>query len=290
MPASLIEKTDLSGRVAFVTGGGGGIGRGIAMALASAGADVAVLDIEEARAVETAQAINGLGRDSVAHTADVTDPAQLRAAISETAARLGPVDLLVNNAGGVRGRPFLEQSERSWQRHIDINLVSMLTATSEAASAMVAAGHGGAILNVSSIEGQRAAPNYAVYAACKAAMLSFTRTMALELAEHGIRVNAIMPDQTVTPGNRGNRSGPVDETTWIVRSAAQRDAVSRYVPLAREGLVEDCGLAAVYLMSPMSSYVTGAILPVDGGTWAASGWSRSSDGAWVLGDFYPGRP
>ena len=117
----------------------------------------------------------------------------------------------MNNAGGVAGRRFLEQSERSWRRHIDINLVSTLAATAAAAPLMARGGRGGSIVNVVSIEASRAAPMYAVYAACKAAMVSFTRTMALELADDGIRVNAIAPDRTRTPGLDGLLVGPVPD-------------------------------------------------------------------------------
>jgi NAD(P)-dependent dehydrogenase (short-subunit alcohol dehydrogenase family) len=152
---------------------------------------------------------------------------------------------------------------------------------------MIRGGRGGSILNVASIEGSRAAPNYAVYAACKAAMISFTRTMALELSQHRIRVNVIAPDHTVTPGIRGNRAGVVDESTWIHPSPSQQNAMDRVVPLLREGVPEECGDAAVFLCSPMAAYVTGVLLPVDGGTWAAGGWVRTPEGTWTLNQGLP---
>jgi NAD(P)-dependent dehydrogenase (short-subunit alcohol dehydrogenase family) len=204
--------------------------------------------------------------------------------IAKADAEFGRVDILVNNAGGVSGRPFLQQSERSWRRHIDINLVSMLVATHTAAPIMIRGGRGGSIVNVTSIEGSRAAPNFSVYAACKAGMISFTKTMALELAEHGIRVNAIAPDHTVTPGNHGNRAGPVDPSTWPKRTPEQEDAWSRLIPLGREGVDVECGRVAVFLSSMMSEYVTGALIPVDGGTYASSGWIRDHDRKWTLVD------
>jgi len=222
------------------------------------------------------------GRQALAVPTDVTDTEQVRALIDRAAGHFGRIDILVNNAGGVSPRPFIEQSERSWRRHIDLNLVSMLAATSAAAPAMIRGGRGGSIINVSSIEGSRAAPNFAVYGACKAAMLNFTRTMALELAEHGIRVNAIAPDYTVTPGLRGNHTGPVDPSTWIKPSARQEDATARRIPLGRPGMDTECGNAAVFLASAMGSYVTGAVIPVDGGTWASSGWIRDQAGNWTL--------
>jgi NAD(P)-dependent dehydrogenase (short-subunit alcohol dehydrogenase family) len=127
---------------------------------------------------------------------------------------------------------------------------------------------------------------FAVYAACKAAMNSFTRTMAVELAEHGIRVNAIGPDQTITPGNHGQRTGPVDENAFLIREAAEQAALDRYVPIGREGLIAECGTVVAFLCSTLASYVTGAIVPVDGGAWAASGWVRNAEGGgWALGAF-----
>ena len=110
-------------------------------------------------------------------------------------------------------------------------------------------------------------------ATCKAAMNNFTRTMAVELSDHGIRVNCIAPDFTETPGLRGNdRNGPVDPSTWYPVSEAQKDGMARRIPLQRGGVDSECGQAALYLCSPMASYVTGVILPVDGGTWASGGW------------------
>ena len=161
---------------------------------------------------------------------------------------------------------------------MEINLISMFVATQEAARAMIDAGDGGSVVNVASIEAFRAAPMFAVYAACKAGMANFTRTVALELSEHGIRVNCIAPDHTVTPGMRGNRTGPVDPSTW----ADSSEECSRLVPLGREGLVEECASTVVWLCSKMSDYVTGDTIHVDGGTWASSGWLRGDDGRWTL--------
>lgn len=274
----------LTDQLAIVTGGGGGIGRAIALAFASAGADIVIADIIPERCEEVATRVAELGRKALACPTDVMETDQIRAMVAKADERFGRIDILVNNAGGVSGRPFLEQSERSWRRHIDLNLVSMLAATSTAVPVMIRGGRGGAVINVSSIEGSRAAPNYAVYAACKAGMNNYTRTMALELADHGIRVNVIAPDVTVTPGLRGNLKGPVDPSIWIEPTPAQMDSFARRVPLGRQGIDEECGKAALFLASAMSSYVTGVILPVDGGTWASSGWFRDRTGKWVLMD------
>lgn len=277
---------DLHGRAAVVTGGGAGLGRGIALALAACGADVAVLDIDGERATRVADEVDACGPRGLAVAVDVMDTDALRAAVQTATNGFGRIDVLVNNAGGVAARRFVEQSERSWRRHIDINLVSMLAATSAVVPVMIDGGRGGAIVNVASIEGTRAAPMYAVYAACKAGMLNFTRTLAVELAEHGIRVNAITPDWTRTPGNSGYRTGPVPEPL-PPREGELSESLGAYVPLGREGTLEECGQAVAFLCSPLASYVTGATLPVDGGTWASSGWVRSGAG-WSL--FGPDRP
>jgi NAD(P)-dependent dehydrogenase (short-subunit alcohol dehydrogenase family) len=279
-----LKPTDMlvTDQVAIITGGGGGIGRAIALAYAAVGADIAIGDIIPERCDETAARVHELGRRALSVPTDVTDTNQIRALIDSTTNHFGRIDILVNNAGGVGARPFLEQSERSWRRHIDLNLVSMLAATSAAVPVMIRGARGGSVINVSSIEGSRAAPNYAVYAACKAGMLNFTRTMALELAQHGIRVNAIAPDYTVTPGVRGNHRGPVDSATWVQPTAQQEDTTARRIPLGRAGIDSECGNVAVFLSSNMSSYVTGAVIPVDGGTWASSGWVRNKAGKWAL--------
>jgi NAD(P)-dependent dehydrogenase (short-subunit alcohol dehydrogenase family) len=280
----MTDRSRLDGQAAFVTGGGGGIGRAIALRLAEAGADVAIFDIFPERAEEAAERVREQGRQALPIAGDVMDSDALRAAVDAAAAQFGRLDILINNAGGVSARPFLEQSERSMRKHIDINLMSMLIATQAAAKHMVDGAQGGAIINVASIEASRAAPNFAVYAACKAGMLSFTKSMAVELSGHDIRVNCIAPDQTITPGNQGNRAGPVDPSTWKRRSEDDIDAMNRLIPLGREGVDMECGDAAVFLASAMSTYITGVLLPVDGGTWASSGWVRGRDGRWTLNE------
>ncbi|HMK87785.1 MAG TPA: SDR family oxidoreductase [Steroidobacteraceae bacterium] len=276
----------LSDQVAVVTGGGGGIGRAIALALASVGAHVVIGDIVPERCEETAARVRELGCSALPVPTDVMDTNQVRTLIERAAGEFGRIDILVNNAGGVSPRPFIEQSERSWRRHIDLNLVSVLAATSAAVPVMIKGGRGGSIITITSIEGSRAAPNYSVYAACKAGLNNLTRTLAVELADHRIRVNAIAPDMTDTPGLHGNRSGPVDPSSWVELTAEQSGAVARRIPLGRPGIDSECGSAAVFLASKMASYVTGIILPVDGGTWGSGGWvrSRAGDGKWVLAE------
>ena len=273
---------DLTGQAALVTGGGGGIGRAIALCLADMGADVTVLDVIPERCEETAARIAERGREALQFPANVMDVEKVREAVSATKDRFGRFDILINNAGGVSRRSFLDLQEKNWRRHIDLNLVSVLAATQAAVPVMIAGGRGGAIVNVTSIEGSRAAPGYAVYAACKAGLNNLTRTLALEFAEHGIRVNAIAPDYTVTPGTRGNVTGPVDPSKWYQPSPDQLESVRRRIPLGRAGVDDECGRLAVFLVSPMASYITGTIIPVDGGSWASSGWVRDSRNEWIL--------
>jgi NAD(P)-dependent dehydrogenase (short-subunit alcohol dehydrogenase family) len=247
------------------------------------GADVAVIEHIPERCEEVEASIRERGREALAFPYDVTDAAKVAEAVAATGARFGRLDILVNNAGGVGRRWFKDQLEKNWRRHIDLNLVSNLAATSAAIPIMITGGRGGSIINVTSIEGSRAAPGYAVYAACKAGINNLTRTLAVELAEHGIRVNSIAPDYTETPGTRGNVTGPVDRSKWYRPGPSAVASVAARIPLERCGVDEECGMAAVFLASKMASYVTGIVMPVDGGSWASSGWVRNARGDdWIL--------
>ncbi|MES2320760.1 MAG: glucose 1-dehydrogenase [Pseudomonadota bacterium] len=264
----------LDGKVAIVTAGANGIGEGAAMAIARFGGHVVIADNDAVNGERVANAVKALGREALFAPTDVTHTDQIAAMIDATTARFGRLDILVNNAGGSRHVDFLDQSERSWRRHIDLNLVSMLAATQGAAQAMIAAGNGGTIINVASTEGLRAAPGYAVYAACKAGMVSFTRSMALELSGHGIHAHALAPDMIETPGLKPYFDNASDSMN------AARD---RYIPLARLGSIEEIGNVIVFLASPMASYLNGLTVPVDGGATASAGWTRSpADGRWNL--------
>lgn len=273
---------DLTGQVAFVTGGGGGIGRAIALCMADMGADIAIIEAVPERCDQVAAMVEARGRKALCIPGNVMDVDGLQGAIAAAADRFGRLDILVNNAGGVTRRNFLDLAEKNWRRHIDLNLVSNLAATQAAVPVMIEGGRGGSIINVTSIEGSRAAPGYAVYAACKAGINNITRTLALEFAEHRIRVNTIAPDYTRTPGTSGQFTGPVDESKWFEPGPAQLDAIRRRIPAGRWGFEEECGKVAVFLASPMASYLTGAIIPVDGGSWASSGWVRDRNENWIL--------
>jgi 3-oxoacyl-[acyl-carrier protein] reductase len=245
----------LNGRVAVVTGGGAGIGRGIAAGLAAFGARVAIWERNPDSCAHAADSIGALGI-----TTDVRDSGQVDNALKRTVAELGTPTILVNNAGGVFSSPLLDTSENGWDALYRANLRHVLLCTQRVARQLVAAGLPGSIMAVTSIEGVRAAPGYAAYAAAKAGVINYTKTAALELASHRIRVNAIAPDITMTEG-LAQLGGE--------RATATMGAV---VPWGRPGHVDETASTAVFLASDMSTYITGQTLHVDGGTHAAGGW------------------
>ena len=256
-------------KVAIITGGGDGIGKGIALTYAKFGANVVIADRNAAAGEAVAQQVRALGRKGLSISTDIRNREQVAAMVQRTVAELGGVDILVNNAGGVRPQEFMEMDDERWRRSIELNMVGMFNCTHAAVKAMTAAGRPGAIINISSIEGSRAGPLYSVYSACKAGMENFTRTAALELSRHGIRVNSIAPDIIDTPH------------TAELRTPQAEAAIARVVPLGRMGRPEDVAGAAVYLASDLAAWITGINIHVDGGTWAASGWIKQGS-SWTL--------
>ncbi len=257
----------LTDRVAVVTGGGAGIGRGIARGLAAFGARVAVWERNAETAASAGTEVGGLGL-----TVDVRDGAEVDEALARTTEELGPVSILVNNAGGVFAAPLLDTSDNGFDALYRANLRHVMICTQRVARQMVQRSIRGSIISVTSIEGVRAAPGYASYAAAKAGVINFTKTAALELAPHGIRVNALAPDITMTEG---------------MASVAPPGAEAGFgltVPMGRAGHVDEMAGAAVFLASDLASYVTGQTIHVDGGTHAASGWyHHPRTGEYVLG-------
>jgi 3-oxoacyl-[acyl-carrier protein] reductase len=262
-PSSIL----LTDRVAVVTGGGSGIGRGIARGLSAFGAKVAIWERNADTASAAADEVGGIGI-----TTDVRESAEVDRALERTLSELGPVTILVNNAGGVFSSPLLDTTENGWDALYRSNLKHVILCTQRIARVMVERGTGGSIISVTSIEGVRAAPGYAAYAAAKAGVINYTKTAALELAPHGIRVNALAPDITMTEG---------------LASVAPPGAGERFgftVPMGRAGHVDEMAGAAVFLASELSSYITGQTIHVDGGTQAASGWYHHPDtGHYALG-------
>jgi len=250
-PSSIL----LTDRVAVVTGAGSGIGRGIAAGLAAFGARVAIWERDPETCALAAESVGALGI-----VTDVRDGGQVDAALQRTTAELGPATILVNNAGGVFSSPLLDTSENGWDALYRANLRHVLLCTQRIARQLVSAGLPGSVISVTSIEGVRAAPGYAAYAAAKAGVINYTKTAALELAPHSIRVNAIAPDITLTEG--------------LARLAGDGavNGMGNIVPLGRPGHVDEIASVAVFLASEMSAYLTGQTLHVDGGTHAAGGW------------------
>ncbi|GAT07011.1 SDR family oxidoreductase [Mycolicibacterium novocastrense] len=250
-PSSIL----LTGRVAVVTGGGAGIGKGIAEGLAAFGASVAIWERDPDTCAATAESIGALGL-----VTDVRDSAQVDTALESTVGELGEVSILVNNAGGTFFSPMLETTENGWDALYKANLRHVLLCTQRVARRLVAAGSPGSVINVTSIEGVRAAPGYAAYAAAKAGVINYTQTAAFELSPHGIRVNALAPDLTLTEGLMQISGGTLNPD------------IAPGIPMGRPGHVDEIASAAVFLASDMSSYITGQTLHVDGGTHAAGGW------------------
>jgi NAD(P)-dependent dehydrogenase (short-subunit alcohol dehydrogenase family) len=243
----------LDGQVAFVTGASSGLGRHFATVLARAGAKVALAARRVERLEEAAAEIAAFDGRALPVALDVRDRAAVEAALDAAETELGPIAILVNNAGVARTRPFLEQSDAEWSEVLAVNLDGARRMAQAAAQRMARHGQGGTIVNIASILAFAVAPQIAAYSAAKAALVSLTKTMALELARHRIRVNALAPGYIETELNRDVLDGPAGQ------------AMVKRVPLRRFGRLEDLDGALLLLASDAGRWMTGTTLVVDGG-------------------------
>jgi NAD(P)-dependent dehydrogenase (short-subunit alcohol dehydrogenase family) len=245
---------DLSGRKAFVTGASRGIGRVIAVALAEAGADVAIAARGEDGLAETARQITALGRKAFVFPLDVTRADEVGAAVREAIRLLGHLDIVVNNAGGTNFTvPFLDMRVSGWEKIMRLNADAIVYVCQAAGSHLLERGRG-SVINVASVAGLLGTPGLAPYGASKAAVVSLTKTLAVEWGPAGVRVNALCPGWTATELNRNLWGGPDGGQATIAN-----------VPLRRWARVEEMAGPAVFLASDASSFMTGQVLVVDGG-------------------------
>jgi gluconate 5-dehydrogenase len=248
----------LDGRVAFVSGGGGAIGSALAVALGSAGAKVAVSDISQAGAEAAAEKVRAAGAESLALVGDITVESEADRVVASIIERFGRLDILVNAVGGGAGKVLFDAQDYprdAWDWIMEINLRSTLIASQAAARAMVKAGQGGRVINISSVRAQLGInAGYSAYVAAKGAVSSLTRQWATEWAKHGITVNAIAPTFVDTP-----------QVAMLLGDPAFKASLISRVPLGRVGETGDLVGAVIFFASEASSFVTGQILTIDGG-------------------------
>jgi NAD(P)-dependent dehydrogenase (short-subunit alcohol dehydrogenase family) len=257
--------------VAVVTGGGAGIGAAICRRLARGGRYIIVNDIDEQAGERTAAEIRRDGGECApvpgpAHDPDVA--ATIAGLIVD--AHGGRIDVLVNNVGDFRpaSRTFLHRKPGQWERLYEVNLLHVFEMTYAVLPLMIGRQSGGAIVNVSTVEAFRGIPGHAVYSAFKAGVSAFTKSLAVEVGQFGIRVNAIAPDLTDTPQT------PRD----AMLGGRPESSIRTWIPLGRFGEPDDCARVVEFLASPAASFVTGHTIPVDGGTLSAAGWYARTDG------------
>jgi NAD(P)-dependent dehydrogenase (short-subunit alcohol dehydrogenase family) len=259
----------LDGRVAVVTGGGAGIGGGISRRLAAAGATVIVNDIDTDHLESAIADIGRSGGRAVPAPGDIRDAAVV-ASLADIALGVdgGRLDVLVNNVGDYRpnGR-FLKTTEDQWQQLYALNLEHVFRVTRALAPAMVDRG-AGSIVNVSTVEAFRGIPANAVYSAFNAGVNAFTKSLAVELGREGVRVNAVAPDLTDT----------LQTPAESMLRGRDPGLVRHWLPLGRFGAPDDIADVVLFLASDAARFVTGTVIPVDGGTTAASGWYLRHDG------------
>ncbi|MFF0081854.1 SDR family NAD(P)-dependent oxidoreductase [Streptomyces canus] len=269
------RRAGLADGVAVITGGAGALGGAIVRDLAATGVRTAILDRDAEAAHALRDHLKEAGHDTLVHTGDAREEADLEGLFTAVDERWGRLDTLVNVVGGTFRAPFTETRPKGWDALIRTNLSHVLHASALAVPRIQAGGRGGSIINLTTIEAHRAAPGFAVYAAAKAAVEQFARTLAVELAPDGIRVNNVAPDYVPTPSLRQlARNGDGD-------ALSTPQALAAAIPMGRAGLPEDVSGCVVFLASALSSYVTGTTLHPDGGTHASSGWFNWPGTGWA---------
>lgn len=245
---------DLTGKKAFITGASRGIGRAIAVAFSAAGADVALVSRDADALSDVAAEVEKHERQAIALPCDVTDRNRVEEVVAEAEERLGGLDVVVNNAGGQRFTvPFLDTRVEGWDKVLRLNLDATMSVCRAAGPRLIASG-GGSIVNISSVAGVLSSPLLAPYGAAKAAVINLTRSLAIEWAGQGVRVNALCPGWTATDLNRN---------LWEDEQASA--ATISGVPMHRWARAEEIAAPALFLASDASSYMTGQTLVVDGG-------------------------
>ena len=245
----------LKDRAAVVTGGASGIGRAITQALAREGARVAVLDLDEGGARETAAAIERAGGSAAAHRVDVTDVGAVDGAIDAVAARWGGLHVLVNCAGWDKPMPFVETTPEFWDKIIAVNLRGPLACTRAALRHMIKADYG-KIVTIASDAGRVGSTGEAVYSAAKGGLIAFTKTVAREVARHHINVNCVCPGPSDTP---------LFQKEFAAKSPKLAESLKRVIPWGRLGVPDDVAPAVVFLASDDAGFITGQTLSVSGG-------------------------
>lgn len=253
---------ELEGKVAIVTGGASGIGRGLVERFVTEGARVVIADVETSRGEELA---TSLGANALFRQTDVSDPEQVGALVADAVAKFGGLHVMVNNAGiSSPLRKLLDDDLTDFHRVMGVNVLGVMAGTRDAARHMAEHG-GGSIINITSIGGIQAGGGVMIYRASKAAVIQFTKSAAIELAYHEIRVNAIAPGSIPTP-ILGKSAAGMDAEQLERFEARIRQGMRDDRPLKRDGTPDDVAEAALYFATDRSRYVTGTVLPVDGGT------------------------